>query len=256
MSKKTQKKSLLKRVGPLPVLIGFMFFSFAFRVTDTVEQGKTLFSDDTVSFAQASAQDEDAAPPAAKPSEQQAEKEAEKTAEGEEGALAPIPAQDPVVDDIFDTPPEMADRNFMEESDFSSSEVEILQSLVKRREELRQKERLLNQREALLAAAEKQIESKMVELGTLRGEIETLLGKQQEEQQARIKSLVKMYETMKPKDAARIFDTLEEDVLLSVISQMSERKAAPILASMEAERARVVTIKLAEQKKLPSLPQE
>ena len=59
---------------------------------------------------------------------------------------------------------------------------------------------------------------------------------------------------MKAKDAARIFNTLSIDVLLEVLSGMSERKTAPILASMETERARQVTILLSEQKKLPSLP--
>lgn len=242
MSRKAQKSSLIKRIGPMPVLIGVLFFSLAFRVSDTVEQGRDLLAQDTISFASATAQEtvigQNANPPAMPT-----------TATTTDETL-------PAVDNVFGAQPEISDRNFIEDSDFSSSEVEILQSLVKRREELRQKERVLNQKEALLAAAEKQIESKMVELTSLRGEIEGLLGKQQTEQEDRIKSLVKMYETMKPKDAARIFDTLEEDVLLSVISKMSERKAAPILASMNAERARLVTIKLAEQKRLPVLPIE
>jgi flagellar motility protein MotE (MotC chaperone) len=61
---------------------------------------------------------------------------------------------------------------------------------------------------------------------------------------------------MKPKEAARIFDTLEMDVLLSVIGKMNERKMSPILASMDPDKAREVTIKLAEQRKLPSLPED
>ena len=60
---------------------------------------------------------------------------------------------------------------------------------------------------------------------------------------------------MKAKDAARIFDTLDLDVLVSVVSQMSERRLSPILAGMNPERARTVTIVLAEQKQLPKLPQ-
>ena len=84
---------------------------------------------------------------------------------------------------------------------------------------------------------------------------ENLLENQSEEEKARIVSLVKIYEGMKPKDAARIFDTLDLDILVSVVSQMSERKLSPVLAAMNPERARTVTIMLAEQKRLPSLPQ-
>jgi flagellar motility protein MotE (MotC chaperone) len=89
----------------------------------------------------------------------------------------------------------------------------------------------------------------------LRREIENLLQKQSEEEMARINSLVKIYQGMKPKDAARIFDTLDLDILVVVVSKMSERKLSPVLAAMNPERARTVTIMLAEQKQLPSLPQ-
>ena len=57
-----------------------------------------------------------------------------------------------------------------------------------------------------------------------------------------------------PKDAARIFDTLDIDILVDVMANMSERKMSPILAAMNPERARTVTIMLAQQKQLPELP--
>jgi flagellar motility protein MotE (MotC chaperone) len=132
--------------------------------------------------------------------------------------------------------------------------VEMFKELIARRENLDKRQRILQQREALLMAAEQELERKYDELTQLRAEIAELLEKQSVEEQARIRSLVKTYEGMKAKDAARIFNTLSIDVLLEVMSGMSERKIAPILASMETERARQVTILLSEQKKLPSLP--
>jgi len=42
--------------------------------------------------------------------------------------------------------------------------------------------------------------------------------------------------------------------LVEVIARMSERKAAPILAKMNPDRAKTVTIRLAERKKLPDVP--
>jgi flagellar motility protein MotE (MotC chaperone) len=56
---------------------------------------------------------------------------------------------------------------------------------------------------------------------------------------------------MKPADAARIFDTLDMDVLIEVMGQMKEAKSAPVLAAMSSERAKAVTVLLAQQKKLP-----
>lgn len=139
--------------------------------------------------------------------------------------------------------------------DVSAVKMEMFEDLQARRKNLEKRERMLVTREALLRAAEQELDRKYQEMAALRKEIESLLEQQSEEEKARIDSLVKVYEGMKAKDAARIFDTLDIDVLVNVISKMSERKIAPILAAMNPERARSVTILLAEQKSLPELPQ-
>lgn len=135
--------------------------------------------------------------------------------------------------------------------EYSESELDILQSLSKRREDLDQRERNLNESAAMLKAAEKEVDRKLAELNTLKAEIEKLLGQQSQMEDARIVSLVKIYEAMKPKEAATIFNTLDPDVLLSVVSRMNERRLSPILASMDPEKARMVTIRLAEMRQLP-----
>lgn len=137
--------------------------------------------------------------------------------------------------------------------DVSGVKLELFQDLSKRRQELNERENRLITREALLKAAEQELERKYQELTKLKNEIEVLLNEQSEQEEDRINSLVKIYEGMKPKDAARIFDTLDIDVLLSVVARMSERKVSPVMAAMNPERVRTVTIMLAEQKKLPTL---
>lgn len=142
-----------------------------------------------------------------------------------------------------------------EDSQLEGSEVrmELFKDLSARRKDLQTKERELSVREALLKATEQEINQKYNELVSLRSEIQELLKQQTEEEKARAASLVKIYEGMKPKDAARIFNTLDLDILLGVVSKMSERKTAPIIASMSPERARTLTIMLMEQKSLPTL---
>lgn len=137
--------------------------------------------------------------------------------------------------------------------EFSDVRMELFEDLKKRRALLKKQERELAVREALLKAAQQEIDQKYQELVSLRSEIEALLKQQTDEEKARITSLVKIYEGMKPKDAARIFNSLDMDVLLSVVGRMSERKSAPIIASMDPARARNLTIMLMEQKKIPDL---
>lgn len=138
-----------------------------------------------------------------------------------------------------------------EQRAFSAQEIEVLQSLAKRRDDLEKREQKLAAREALLTASEEEVDRKVAELTKLKGDIEKLLGQQQDMEDGRINSLVKIYENMKPKEAATIFNTLDMDVLLSVIGRMKEAKSSPVLAAMDPDKARIVTIKLAEQRKLP-----
>jgi flagellar motility protein MotE (MotC chaperone) len=136
---------------------------------------------------------------------------------------------------------------------YTAAELDVLQSLSKRRDELDRREQGMAQHEALLKAAEIEVDRKITELNKIKGELEALLNKQQAIQGERVESLIKIYEGMKPKEAARIFDTLDMDVLMAVVGKMSERKSSPIIANMDPEKARLVTIKLTEQQKLPNL---
>ena len=133
----------------------------------------------------------------------------------------------------------------------TDEEINLLQSLSERREAIEQRGRELDQREILLKAAESRIDEKVAELEALRKSIEGLLAEHDEETEAQMKSLVKIYEAMKPKDAARIFEQLDLVVLLDVIERMKERKTAPILANMDPERAKTITLELAQRRTLP-----
>lgn len=137
----------------------------------------------------------------------------------------------------------------------TDEEIALLQSLSQRREELEQRAREIDEREVLLKAAEQRIDQKIAELEQLQAMIEDLLVKHDEQDEAQMQSLVKIYESMKPKDAARIFEELDMEVLLDVVERMKERKTAPILAQMNPERAKAVTLELAQRRDLP-IPRE
>lgn len=133
----------------------------------------------------------------------------------------------------------------------TDEEIELLQELADRRKELDRRQRELDRRADLLKAAEARIDDKIAELKALRESIEQLVARYDKENEQRVERLVNIYESMKPDDAARIFEDLDMPVLLRVLGRMSERKSAPILAEMNAERAQAVTLELAEQRELP-----
>ena len=133
----------------------------------------------------------------------------------------------------------------------TQSEIDLLQKLAERRVEIDARARELESRVALLAAAESRIDRKIQDFKALQATIESLITNYDEQQDAKLLSLVKIYENMKPKDAARIFEELEMDVLLQVAERMKERSLAPIMAKMNPQRARDMTVELNSLRKLP-----
>ena len=123
----------------------------------------------------------------------------------------------------------------------ASSESAINQRLAERRAELEQREKELEMRSALLDAAEKRIEERTAELKALEARITRLVDENRTAERQQFVTLVAMYENMKPRDAATIFDQLDMPVLLGVAKAMNPRKMAPILARMDPLKAKALT---------------
>jgi flagellar motility protein MotE (MotC chaperone) len=134
----------------------------------------------------------------------------------------------------------------------TQAEIDLLQRLADRRESLVDREKEMELRQGLLAAAEARIEKKIAELREFQSTIEKLIKTYDEQQIAKIQSLVKIYENMKPKDAARIFEEMGMDTLLLVTERMSERKLAPIMAKMDPAKATEMTVELSRLRDLPN----
>ena len=133
----------------------------------------------------------------------------------------------------------------------TQAEIDLLQQLAERRRVLESREQELEIRTGLLTAAESRIDKKVEELKVLRETISGLIKTFDKQQDAKLLSLVKIYENMKPKDAARIFEELEMSTLLEVAERMKERKLAPVMAKMNPEKARDMTVELSQLRSLP-----
>jgi len=123
----------------------------------------------------------------------------------------------------------------------------ILERLQERRQELEARARELDLRENLIKAAEKRLEARVAELKDAEARINESMNQKDEAEQARFKGIVTMYENMKPKDAAKIFDRLDIKVLLDVAAQINPRRMSDILAQMSPEGAERLTVELARR---------
>ena len=154
------------------------------------------------------------------------------------GASSPAPA----------APPEEAGAGDGEPPTFTQNEIDVLQKLSVRREALDARQKDLDLRENLVKAAEARIDKKIAEMKELQSNIEGMLKQVDRQDEEKLKSLVKIYENMKPKDAANILSTLELPIQLGVLGHMKEAKVAPILSAMDLQQAKLVTDAMAARR--------
>jgi flagellar motility protein MotE (MotC chaperone) len=148
----------------------------------------------------------------------------------------PPPAATPTLPDETVPPP------------VTDSERAVLLELRQRREELDARDAALAARESVLVAAGEKLSARVAELQVLQKKLEALDAARREREDTSWKGLVKVYEAMKPRDAATIFNDLETPVLLQVVDRMKEAKTAPVLAAMQPDKARDLTAKLAQMR--------
>lgn len=138
------------------------------------------------------------------------------------------------------------------EASASPSEVDILTTLSKRRDEMDARSRDLDMRANLLAATEKRVDDKIAQLKSLQSQLADLLKQRDAAQDAQIQSLVKTYSDKKMQAAAaRIFVTLDDDVLIPVAQTMKPDVLAVIMSQMPPDAAQKLTLKLANKLTLP-----
>jgi flagellar motility protein MotE (MotC chaperone) len=215
----------MARLRPLPLLVAALAAILAWKAISIWPGAPGPIG---LAEAQTKAAPPAAAPPAAAPS-------AGAPLTGAPAPAAPPPAAGAPVSDV---------------GNLSKAEFEALEGLSKRREALEVREREMDVRDNLLAVAEKRVQERISELKELEARIKAMIDRQENASERDVRSLVKVYENMKPKDAARIFDQLDLPILLDVTQRMKENKLAPVLAVMDAGRAQKVTVELANRRQM------
>lgn len=144
--------------------------------------------------------------------------------------------------------PACAANAFAESAGLSPSEVQVLQSLGTRREALDARATELDTRQELVAAAERRLEERLAELKRVEARVQALTTQVDDTQNQRITQLVDVYQRMRAKDAAAVFDALDRDVLVDVASHMRQANLAEVMGKMNPVRARELTVWLAHER--------
>lgn len=156
--------------------------------------------------------------------------------------------------------------------DPSPGQAEINNSSLRTREqELARREELLTTREQALSGLEAELNQRLAAIESSRSALQALtqrnqaivaeqkalLEEQQTEEQnlrdARLQHLVTAYGGMKPEQAGRLVNNLDEDVAVAILAAMPGRKAGQILGMVDSEKAARLTKAISDQRIDPKL---
>ena len=134
----------------------------------------------------------------------------------------------------------------------SQSEVEVLQALGARRQALDQRATQIETQDDLMSAAERRLDERLAQLHQLESTVNGLLGQLDQAQETRLASLVDVYQRMRAKDAANVFNGLDDTVVVQVASRMRQENLAEVMGHMQPDRARHLTQLLADRARPPT----
>lgn len=133
--------------------------------------------------------------------------------------------------------------------EFTAEEVNHFAKLNDRKRELDAKESELNKMEAELASQKVELEKRIQELENTRKNISQVLEQRVQADDKKVATLVEMYSNMKPQQAAKIFETLDEDLAVEILGRMKKKNAAEVMNLMKAEKAQIFSEKYAGYKR-------
>ncbi len=133
----------------------------------------------------------------------------------------------------------------------SSDELELnhLARLRERKVELDKREEEIAKQEEELVKQRLEVEDKLKELEGVRRNISSILENKVQGDDQKVQDLVQFYSNMKPPQAAKILETLDESLAVRVIEKMKKKNAAEIMNLLKPEKAQSISEKYAGYKK-------
>ncbi|MBL7545589.1 MAG: hypothetical protein JNL11_17350 [Bdellovibrionaceae bacterium] len=141
-----------------------------------------------------------------------------------------------------------------ESRDVESSRIDFdfVKDFKERKKALDQKEEDLKNWEAEIQNQKTELDSKIVEIQKIRKDISAQLDDRVKADQAKLDTLVQVYSQMKATQAAKVFETLDEDLAVDILTKMKKKNAADILNLLKADKAQILSEKFAGYSRKPA----
>lgn len=137
-------------------------------------------------------------------------------------------------------------------ADNSGIDFDFVRDFKERKKALDQKEEELKAWEAEIQTQKSELDTKISEIQKIRKDISAQLEERVKADQAKIDTLVQVYSQMKPSQAAKVFEALDEDLAVDILTKMKKKSAADILNLLKADKAQVLSEKFAGYSRKPA----
>ncbi|MCQ0091821.1 MotE family protein [Roseovarius sp. M141] len=121
----------------------------------------------------------------------------------------------------------------------------MLKGFQKREARLEQQEKAMLDRHQALKLADRQIESKLARLEAAEKELRRTMAMADTAAESDVDRLTKVYEAMKPKQAAALFEEMSPEFAAGFLGRMRPEAAAGIMAGLSPQAAHTISVVLA-----------
>ncbi|HJK87441.1 MAG TPA: hypothetical protein QKA14_01110 [Candidatus Megaira endosymbiont of Hartmannula sinica] len=126
--------------------------------------------------------------------------------------------------------------------DYTREEAILIKKISKRKQDIEKINQNLVNKENMLKIAEDKLNKKAQQMQDMQDKLNEIADQYNYQKDQRILNLVKIYESMRPRDAASIFNDLDEDILLKVALGMKPSKIASIMSYMDTTKAKNLSL--------------
>ena len=121
----------------------------------------------------------------------------------------------------------------------------MLRSLKDREGRLAEQEGKTAEKEQTLALARVEVDKKIVELQAAEAKLAATIAMADQAADKDVSQLVTVYESMKPKDAARLFGEMDPDFAAGFLAKMRPEVAAAVMSGLDPQKAYLISVKFA-----------
>jgi flagellar motility protein MotE (MotC chaperone) len=121
----------------------------------------------------------------------------------------------------------------------------MLSALQEREARLAEQEKLAADQQTSIGLARTEIDRKLAELADAEAKLAATITQADQAADKDISALVAMYESMKPKDAAKLFAEMDHDFAAGFLARMRPESAAGVLAGLDPPKAYAISVLLA-----------